>query len=150
MDTRQPDDDSSEFYGTIYGSYDYNFEGKGAWVGHAILVIDGKPPVKTTFADRNTSINRKAEGGIYGTEVITFSFPDNGTLQVIAKFTGTPASTPGLYTLHETGRIANGTGAYSRASGHVVVQGPFLLPDPEIAPGAPAWIAEMHGVLRGI
>lgn len=141
---------SKEVSGTIYGSYDYKFEGKGAWVGAAILAIEGRPLVKATFVDRNNSISRTAEGGIIGDETITLSLPDGDSFEVRAKFTGTPASSPGLYTLHETGWLANGTGAYKRVSGHVVIEGPFLFPDPNATPGAPPWIATIHGVVNGL
>jgi len=150
MDMTQSQDGSMAVSGTIYGSYDYTFEGKGAWVGHAILSIGGQPPVKATFVDRNDSITRQADGGIRGTETITLLFPEGAAFNVCAKFTGTPASTPGLYELHETGLIANGTGAYAGASGEVEVHGPFLFPDPTVTAGAPPWIAEMHGVLQGL
>ncbi len=143
-------DNSKEVSGTIYGSYDYGFEGKGAWVGDAILAFDGQSPVKATFVDRNNSISRTPEGGIIGAETITLRFADGASFEVRAKFTGTPASTPGLYTLHETGWVANGTGAYKQVSGHVVIEGPFLFPDPNATPGAPPWIATIHGVVNGL
>lgn len=146
----QPPEIFKEVSGTIFGAYDYSFEGKGAWVGQAIVRIEGRAAAKATFVDRNNSIVRNNDGAISGTETITLSFPDGGSFEVIAKFKGTPASTPGLYTLQETGTIANGTGAYDRVSGSVVVQGPFLLPDPAVTPGAPPWIAEIHGVLQGL
>jgi hypothetical protein len=139
-----------ELCGTIFGSYDYGFEGKGAWVGHAILAIEGRPPLQATFVDRNTSIARKPEGEIWGTETITLKTPAGDSFEVCGKFTGSPASTPGLYTLHETGTIANGTGAFDHISGQVVVQGPFMFPDPAVTTGAPPWIAEIHGLVRGI
>jgi len=143
-------DSTKEVSGTIYGSYDYKFEGKGAWVGDAILAFDGKSPVKASFVDRNSSISRTSDGGIAGAETITLSFSDGARFEIRAKFTGTPASSPGLYTLHETGWIASGTGAYERVSGHVVIEGPFLFPDPTITPGAPPWIATIHGVVNGL
>lgn len=149
MQTKETTQNSAEISGTIYGSYDYSFEGKGAWVGHAILAIGGRQSVKATFIDRNKSIVRKKDGAICGTETITLSFPDGGTFDIAAEFTGTPGGTPGLYTLNESGSIANGTGTYRSASGHVVVQGPFLVPDPATTPGAPPWIAEIHGFLQG-
>ncbi len=126
------------------------FEGKGAWVGHAILVFEGQPPVKAALVDRNTSLNRKADGAISGTEVITMTIPEKGSFDVLADFTGTPASTPGLYSLDETGRIENGSGAFRELAGYVVVKGPFLLPDPATTPGAPPWIAEIHGAVQGL
>lgn len=141
---------TKEVCGTIYGYYDYKFEGKGAWVGHAILAIGGHPVVKASFVDRNNSIIRNRDGAISGTETITLSFPDGGSFEVSAEFTGIPAATPGLYTLHETGKIANGMGMYDHASGHVAIQGPFLLPDPAVTPGAPPWVAEIHGMIQGL
>ncbi|HEU5402161.1 MAG TPA: hypothetical protein VFU86_12440 [Terriglobales bacterium] len=78
------------------------------------------------------------------------SLPDGGSFEIRGKFAGTPASTPGLYTLHETGWIANGTGAYNEVSGHVVIEGPSLFPDPNATPGAPPWIATIHGVIEGL
>ena len=85
--------------GTIYGTYDYDFEGKGAWVGHALLSFGGKPPVAATFVDRNTSFGQKNNGAIYGTETISLSFTDGGTLEIFATFNGTPAATANLYNL---------------------------------------------------
>jgi len=146
----QPSSAFKEVSGTIYGAYDYSFEGKGAWVGQAIMQIAGRAASAATFVDRNNSIVRNDDGAISGTETITLSFPDGGSFEVIAKFKGTPASTPGLYTLQESGKIANGKGPYDRVSGSIVVQGPFLLPDPAVTPGAPPWIAEMHGVIEGL
>lgn len=140
----------AQLFGTIYGSYDYTFEGKGAWVGHAILTFGEQSPVKATIVDRNTSLNRTADGGICGSEIITVTIAEKGSFDVLAKFTGTPASTPGLYTLNETGSIANGTKEYWQLAGSVVVKGPFLLPDPATTPGAPPWIAEIHGDVQGL
>lgn len=137
--------------GTIYGAFDYNFEGKGAWVGHALLSFGGKPPVAATFVDRNTSFGQKNDGAIYGTETISLNFTDgSGTFEVLADFNGSPAATANLYNLSETGTIGNGTGKYAQASGHVTVHGPFLFPDPASTPGAPPWIAEIHGIVLGI
>ncbi len=141
--------DSKQISGTIYGAYDYSFEGKGAWVGHVIFNIDGQP-VKGTFVDRNNSLERKPDGAIGGTETITVTFSPEDSFDVCATFTGTPASTPGLYTLNESGKISHGTGAYRNISGTIDVKGPFLLPDPNSTPGAPPWIAEIHGVLTKV
>ncbi len=141
---------AKEVSGTIYGYYDYAFEGKGAWVGHAILSISGSQPVKARIVDRNTFLVRSADGAISGTETISLSFSDGASFQVLGTFTGTPAATPGLYTLHETGIIANGTGAYDHATGQVSIEGPFLLPDPSVTPGPPPWVAEIHGSIQGL
>jgi len=136
---------------TIYGSFDYNFEGVGAWVGHALISFGDKPAKAATFADRNTSFNQRKNGAIYGTETISLRFIDgSGTIDIFATFEGTPGATPGLYNLHEVGTMGNGTGQYSGASGYVTVQGPFLFPDPGITAGAPPWIAEIYGVIFGI
>ncbi|MBN9662719.1 MAG: hypothetical protein J0H49_31260 [Acidobacteria bacterium] len=142
---------ATQISATIYGAYDYGFEGTGAWVGFALVKL-GEAPAKTaTFVDRNTSFDQRQNGAIYGTEVITFTFTDgSGTFEVQARFEGTPAATPGLYNLHETGTIANGTGLYSGASGSVSVEGPFLFPDPSITSGSAPWIAAMHGAVLGI
>jgi hypothetical protein len=137
--------------GTIYGAFDYTFEGKGAWVGYALLAFGDKPAVKATFVDRNTSFGQRKNGAIYGTETISLTFTDSSsTFDVVARFDGIPDSTPGLYTLNEIGSIANGTGKYALASGHLTVHGPFLFPDPTTTPGAPLWIAEIHGIVFGL
>jgi hypothetical protein len=136
--------------GTIYGSFDYDFEGVGAWVGHVLVSFGDKPAKVATFADRNTSFNQRKNGAIYGTETISLSFTDgSGTFDILATFEGTPGATPGLFDLHEIGTIANGTGEYSRVSGSVTVHGPFLFPDPSITQGAPLWISEVHGAILG-
>ena len=140
-----------EISATIYGSFDYNFEGVGAWVGNALIRFGEKPAAVATFADRNTSFAQRPNGAIYGTETISLRLADgSGAFDIVARFEGTPGSTPGLYTLHEIGVIANGTGAYSGVSGYVAIQGPFLFPDPAVTTGAPPWIAEIHGAISGL
>lgn len=136
---------------TIYGVFDYTFEGTGAWVGYCLVALGDMPVKRATFVDRNTSFDQRSNGAIYGTETISLRFEDgSGTFDIEARFEGTPSSTPGLYQLHETGSIANGTGDYSHASGHVSVQGPFLFPDPSVTAGAPPWIAELRGFVQGV
>jgi hypothetical protein len=140
-----------EFSATIYGSFDYNFEGVGAWVGNALIRFGSKPAAVASFADRNTSFGQRPNGAIYGTETISLKFTDgSGSFDIVARFEGVPGSTPGLYTLHEIGAISNGTGTYAGVSGYVTVQGPFLFPDPTITAGAPPWIAEIHGAISGL
>ena len=140
-----------EISATIYGSFDYTFEGVGAWVGNALIRLGNKPTAAATFADRNTSFGQRPNGAIYGTETISLRFADgSGTFDIVARFEGIPGATPGLYALHEIGVIANGTGAYSGVSGYVTVQGPFLFPDPALTAGAPPWIAEIHGAISGL
>jgi hypothetical protein len=119
-------------------------------VGHSIIRFGDKPAAVAIFADRNTSFGQRPNGTIYGTETISFQFADgSGSFDIVARFEGTPGSTPGLYMLHEVGVIANGTGGHSGASGYVTVQGPFLFPDPAVTAGAPPWIAEIHGAISG-
>lgn len=134
---------------TFYGNYDFTFEGRGAWVGYAIFDFGGESPVTAKLVDRNTSKGRNKNGSIYGTETISLTFTDgSGTLELPCRFDGTPAATPGLYTLHEVCSLANGTGKYQNVAGQVVNHGPFLLPS--IVPDAPGWIAEMHGFQTGL
>jgi|SRR5215472_2364129 len=140
-----------EISATIYGNFDYNFEGVGAWVGHALVRFGEKPAKAATFADRNTSFNQRKNGAIYGTETISLHFDDgSGAFDILARFEGTPGATPSLYMLHEIGAISNGTGNYAGLSGYVTVQGPFLFPDPAITEGAPPWISELHGMVLGM
>jgi hypothetical protein len=142
---------TDQVLGTIYGSFDYNFEGTGAWVGYALVSFGDAPAKVATFADRNTSFNQRKNGAIYGTETISLHFTDgSGSFNISAVFTGTPGATPGLYNLHEVGSITNGIGKYLHATGYATVQGPFLFPDPTITAGAPPWIAEIHGVIFGV
>jgi hypothetical protein len=142
---------SVQISATIYGSFDYNFEGVGAWVGYALVSFGDQPAKVATFADRNTSFGQRKNGAIYGTETISLRFADgSGKFDIPARFEGIPGATPGLYNLHEVGSIANGTGKYSQTSGYLTVQGPFLFPDPAIAAGTPPWIAEIHGVIFGV
>ena len=138
--------------GTIYGTYDPAFEGNGAWVGNAVISVGGKAALKASMADRNTSFAQNADGSIKGTETITLTFLDgSGTIAIDAKFDGIPSSkSPSLFTLHESGTIARGTGKYSQAAGSVKVDGPFLFPDPDLSPGAAPWIAEMSGSVSGL
>jgi hypothetical protein len=147
----RPRAQSTQISATIYGSFDYNFEGAGAWVGYALIRFGDKPAKAATFVDRNTSFQQRRNGGIYGTETISVRFTDgSGTFEVVARFEGTPGATPGLYHLHEVGAIGNGTGAYSRVSGYVAIHGPFLFPDPATTAGAPSWISELHGQVSGL
>jgi hypothetical protein len=141
---------SLQVSGTIYGTYDYTFEGTGAWVGYAVLAVDGKVAT-AEMADRNLTHGSRGDGSIYGTEAVTLTFVDgSGTVEIHSQYDGIPASTPGLYTLHEVGTFANGTGKWANASGQVTVTGPFVRPHSEIFPGAPPWIAEIHGVISGV
>jgi len=137
--------------GTIYGSFNAAFEGKGAWVGHAVVSFGGKPPLKASMVDRNVSFAENNDGSIQGAEIITLTFLDgSGTLDIDGRFQGIPAKTPSLFTLHETGTISRGTGKYAKAKGQVKVDGPFLFPDSGKTPGTAPWIAELHGTVSGV
>jgi hypothetical protein len=134
--------------GTVFGAFDYQ---QGAWVGHVVLRFGDGRPQTATVVDRNTSFDMKANGAFYGTETWTVTMADgSGTFQILAAFSAVPQTAPGLYTLHEVGNVANGTGKYATLTGHVAVHGPFLFPDPEATPGAPLWISEVHGVVTGL
>lgn len=132
---------------TICATYDPAFEGVGAWVGFALVQIGNADPVEATVVDRNMSHGLKNNMAIYGTEVITFTFAD-GSFELVGRYEGSKASTPGLYTLHEVGTISNGTGRYARMSGHASVEGPFLFPFLGIVNGPAPWMAELHGVMQ--
>jgi hypothetical protein len=146
--TRTP---AAQISATIYGTFDYSFEGVGAWTGSALVRFGDKATKVAAFVDRNTDFHQRNNGAIYGTENISLRFLDgSGTFDILSRFEGTPESTPGLYYLHEVGAIANGTGEYSGVSGYVTVHGPFLFPDPAITEGAPPWISEIHGTILGM
>lgn len=137
--------------GTIYGTFNATFEGKGAWVGHAVVAFGGKPARKASMVDRNVSFSENKDGSIVGAEIITLTFLDgSGTLDIDGRFQGVPAKTPSLFTLHETGTISRGTGKYAKAKGNVKIDGPFLFPDSGMTPGTAPWIAELHGTISGV
>ena len=99
---------------------------------------------------RRTDVEQKKNGVIAGTETISLSFVDgSGSFDILARFNGIPASTPGLYTLHEAGAIANGLGQCKGLSGSVTVHGPFMFPDPKLK-GDTLWMAEIHGTALGV
>ncbi|HEY5909015.1 MAG TPA: hypothetical protein VJA21_00270 [Verrucomicrobiae bacterium] len=131
--------------GTIYGSLDFAYPGGPAWVGHALISFDKQAPLTATFVDKGWH-EFKPNGGMIGGETITLTF-DGGTLEILGRFESNLGSTPGLVYLHETGSLANGTGAFAGVSGHVTVQGPAVVPP--AGAGAPTWISEIHGVVLG-
>jgi len=137
--------------GTIYGSFDYSFEGKGAWVGYAVLKFGDREPVMASIVDRNTSYQEGKNGVARGTEVVTFTLLDgSGTFEANASFMGIPGATPSLYNLSETASLENGTGRFAGISGQIATHGPYLYPNPAKTPGAPPWIGETHGVVFGL
>jgi hypothetical protein len=151
LSTQATGNSATAVSGTIYGTYDPAFEGNGAWVGNAVISIGGKSALKASMADRNTSFAQNKDGSIKGTETITLTFLDgSGTLAIDARFDGIPAKSPSLFTLHESGTIARGTGKYAHAAGSVKIDGPFLFPDSDLTPGTAPWIAEMSGSISGL
>jgi len=139
------------FQGTIWGSYDPGYEGKGAWVGSAVISINGGPPRKATFADRNTGASFYKDGSFSGTETITLTFVDgSGVLYIDGRFCASPGRTPGYDTLYEIGSITRGTGKYAKAKGDVTVVGPFIMPAEDMKAGTALWIAEIYGTISGV
>ncbi len=132
--------------GTIYGSLDFGYPGGPAWVGYALVSFDKREPLTATFVDKGWH-EFKPNGGMMGGETIKLTF-DGGTLEILGRFESNVGSTPGLAYLHETGSLANGTGAFTGVSGQVTIQGPAVLPPP--GAGVPQWISEIHGVMLGV
>jgi hypothetical protein len=144
---------------TIYGHLDYEFEGRGAWVGYAVVQFGNQPAKVAKFVDRNTGMQPGANGAFSGTETLSLAFLDgSGSFDILGVFDALPAATPGLYQLLETGTLANGTVDYARTAGSVVVKGPFLHPDPSLNPATlvepplsfSPWIAELRGRVTGL
>lgn len=136
---------------TVYGQFTFSYEGgPPAWYGNVLVRFGNQPAKVATFVDRNnspTGPSVRPNGSIYGTETISLTFED-GSFDIVARFEGTPQSTPGLFQLQEVGMIGNGTGAYAGVSGPVTIHGPFL--DPAKAVDAPLWIAQMQGMVVGL
>ncbi len=132
--------------GTIYGSLDFAYPGGPAWVGYALISFDKQAPLKATFVDKGWH-EFKPNGGMIGGETIKLTF-DGGTFEILGRFESNMGSTPGMAYLHETGSVANGTGAFTGVSGQVTIQGPAVLPPP--GAGVPMWISEIHGVVLGL
>jgi hypothetical protein len=142
---------SAQLWGTVWGSYDPGFEGNGAWVGYALISLNGGPARKASMADRNTSVLAKTDGSLVGSEVITLTFLDgSGALSIEGHFSGIPGRTPSFNTLYELGTILNGTGKYSRAKGEATIVGPFIMPGPDLKPATALWIAEIYGTISGV
>jgi hypothetical protein len=137
--------------GTIWGSYNPDFEGKGAWVGYAMISVNGGTPSKATIADRNTGGAFYKDGSFTGTEVITLTFVDgSGTFCIDGRFSASRGMTASFYTLFEAGKISRGTGKYAKAEGDVTVVGPFIMPSPDMKAGTALWIAEIYGTISGV
>jgi hypothetical protein len=131
--------------GTIYGSLDFV---QGAWVGHVRLSFDNQDAVTATFIDSNDSMV-PGKNGIDGTETILVDFGEGHSFKILGRFASN-ALTPGLFSFHETGAIAYGTGKYANASGQVSIQGLAAGMPPSPDGGVPMWISEIHGVMLGV
>ncbi len=114
------------------------------WVNDEVL--------SATIIDRGIEGKRSHEnkgGGWSGTELWSVTLEDGSTFQLQATYNASASSAPGLFTLHETGKIVKGTGRFQNASGELTIQGPFTLPKVWNA-GDPRWISEIHGSLVGV
>jgi len=151
---------SAQFAATIYGHLDLNV---GAWVGHAIVTFDKEPPKMATIIDASTDFGvppgqATKDGMWYGKELMTLSFVDgSGSFEFASKYYATPAGAPGLYTLHETSTIGNGTGDYVGISGTASIEGPFVGASIAVEynifvdENAPLlWIASVRGQVSGL
>lgn len=123
---------------TVYGYHD----GEN-WVGHALISLDRMEPELATFVARSTGVDIDAllAGDPFtGTEVYTLTFEDGASFDIDGRYIAVPASTPALYTLHETGVVGDGTARFSGVSGHVTVHGPFLSPVLVTEPPGVTWM----------
>ncbi len=140
--------------GTLYG----NLAADG-WRANVNFLI-GNELLPATILDQGVEgkhwhDNSPASGGWSGNEhwVVTFYDPQVGGFELDAHYQASPSSAPGLFTLHETGSIVNGTGRFARASGQISIQGPFTVPLGAVpAPDERQlfWISEIHGSIQGM
>ena len=134
--------------GSLFATFDPTFQGTGAWIGYAYLSIGNQPAKLATLVDRGTSVSPRANGGIYGTETITFTFADgSGTFAVPVSFSAAPGSTPNMFSVQEHGPIGNGTGSYAGASGFMTTRGSAIVPQHAVAM---PWMAEISGFITGV
>jgi hypothetical protein len=127
--------------------------GHPAWFGKMLIKIGDQAVKPATFIDVSPgppTVN--ADGSLSGTETITVTLDNEpGSFEIACTFEAYPERTPGMYTLHEIGKITKGTGIYVGMLGSVVIKGPFMTPDPSVNPLAvdpafpPLWIAQLHG-----
>jgi hypothetical protein len=136
--------------GTLYGEHEKPpaVPVKG-WYGTLYLSIAGGTVETAGFFDHGTGAHRtNAASGVFGgKETNTITFSPGNTFDIEASYNAPPTGTPGLFVLHETGKITNGSGDFDGVSGHVAVDGPFTFP-PDGAD--PQWIGEMHGSICGL
>lgn len=133
---------------SISGSLDFTLPGGPAWVGYMLIKFGDQPAKYATFIDRGAPEGPtvRPDGSLVGTETITVIL-DDGSFKINGKFVGIP-ETPWMLTLHETGTIVEGDGAYEGMTGWVFIKGPFMSPmdNPAMAEGfKPLWLAQLHG-----
>ncbi len=117
-----------------------------AWIAEAEFSVNDEV-LSATIIDRGIEGKRNHMnngGGWCGTELWSVTLEDGSTFQLEATYNASATSASGLFTLHETGKIVNGTGRFQNASGELTVQGPFMLPK-AWNPGDPRWMSEIHG-----
>ncbi len=132
----------------VEGSVSGHFNPAVGWQATLVLRIGEAAAITGTFDDVNTSMDVEAFAAglpFRGTETWFVTMPD-GTFKVYASFVGVPVG-PLEGRLNESGRIADGTGAYAGASGNITVHGPFM--NPMLVPNAP-WTSEVHGSICGL
>jgi hypothetical protein len=140
------------FGGTIIASYDPEI----GWVGRVYMSVDGGAPVNGTILDQydpgSTHPTMETPSGNWsGNEVLTFTVENVGSFQMRGHYTANAASSPFLWSFHETGQIdpLGATGAFSGMTGHLSIQGVFTiggggeLPPSDLDPWW--WIAEITG-----
>ncbi len=118
-----------------------------AWIAEAGFLI-GDEVLSATIIDRAVEGKRNHVnngGGWSGSELWSVTFEDGSTFELEATYNASAASAPGLFALHETGKIVNGTGRFQNASGELSIQGPFVAPKKCGLVGVPRWISEIHG-----
>ncbi len=123
-----------------------------AWIAEAAFSINDEV-LSATIIDRAVPGDRSHvnnAGGWSGTELWSVTLADGSTFQVEATYNASPTSAPGLFTLHETGKLVNGTGRFENASGELTIQGPFVAPKKCGLMGVPRWISEIHGSVVGV
>ncbi len=145
----QPNSGAIPLTGWLSGRLDVDPQNPNAraWIAEAAFSINDEV-LSATIIDRAVAGGRSHVnngGGWSGTELWSVTFQDGSTFEVEATYNASPSSAPGLYTLHETGKLVNGTGRFQNASGELSIQGPFVAPKKAGIAGVPRWISEIHG-----
>ncbi len=136
--------------GSLYGQLDLDPSNpaRRVWIAKATFRV-GDEVLSANIIDRTVTRSAMNPSGTWsGAELWIVSFADGSTFQFESSYQVSAGSAPGMYFLHETGSIINGTGRFQNASGELTVQGPFVLP-PGWGPGDPKWISQIHGNILG-